>query len=377
MSKTRIYAAWALAFAMLFLQLYISSTPAAENTEPVAEQIVSESIDPLLSEDTVTEIPEPSAPPAKVAVKKGLVEENGSLYYYNEYGIRFNGGLKEVVTETSTDYYYFLSTGQAFTSGYKTIQIDDVTCYYFFGSDGKAFTSGLKNITFGDMTYTYFFGEDGKAVTADWVNQNGTTYYFLDNGRAATDWFCAGDAYYYAPVAGFLSKNTVVHGYRLDAEGKSVTKYRINEYVKQHTDSSMTNQQKIDALYDWVLDNDMVYIRSYEHARADWEWTDGWVDDFATSQMDKQGGNCYRYSAFLGMLIREATGLDVKVYHGATYSTDGSLTDHGWPAVKQNNTWYIYDVELQKHSGVSSYDCYKVPADDSYMHLHGEATNLY
>ena len=185
------------------------------------------------------------------------------------------------------------------------------------------------------------------------------------------------EAYYYASSAGTLATDTVVQGYRLDAEGKSVTKYRINEYVKQHTNSSMTNQQKIDALYNWILRNDMVYIRSYEHTRADWEWVDGWIDDFATSQMDNWGGNCYRYSSFLGMLIREATGLEVKVYQGKTPAAAGGLTYHGWPAVKQNGVWYIYDVELQKHSGFSSYSCYKVPASSSGIHYYGEGFNLY
>ena len=149
------------------------------------------------------------------------------------------------------------------------------------------------------------------------------------------------------------------------------------EYVKQHTNSSMTNQQKIEALYNWVLKNDMVYYRTYEHVSNSWVWYDGWVDDFAASQMDKWGGNCYRYAAFLGMLIREATGLQVKVYQGQTPAAAGGLTYHGWTSVNQNGTWYVYDVELHKHSGYSTYACYKVPASSSSIHLYGEGFNLY
>lgn len=292
-------------------------------------------------------------------------------------GKAYTNGYKELVGENGTDYYYFLGNGQAFTTGYKTVKIGDVTYYYFFENNGKAFTGGFKDVPFGTQTYSYYFQKDGKALVSDWLTQNDLKYYFQANGRVATGWFCADEAYYYAPTAGELSTNTVVHGYRLDAEGKSITKYRINEYVKQHTNSSMTNQQKIDALYNWVLRNDMVYIRNLDHAKPDWKWEDGWVDDFATNQMDNWGGNCYRYASFLGMLIREATGLEVKVYQGQTPAAVGGLTYHGWPAVNQNGKWYIYDAELQKHSGISSYLCHKVPAASSAMHFYGEGFNLY
>ena len=139
----------------------------------------------------------------------------------------------------------------------------------------------------------------------------------------------------------------------------------------------MTNQQKIEALYNWVLKNDMVYLRTYEHVKADWTWYNGWVDDFAASQMDKWGGNCYRYAAFLGMLFREATGMEVRVHEGETFAYGGGYTYHGWVTVKENGAWYVYDVELQKHSGVSAAYCYKVPASSSYYHFHDHAFNLY
>lgn len=292
-------------------------------------------------------------------------------------GKAFTNGYKELSGGASTDYYYFLQNGQAFTTGYKTVKIDGTTYYFFFEENGKAFTGGLKAVPFGNQNYYYFFQNNGKARVSDWGTQGTSRYYFQANGRAAKGWFCVGNGYYYADNTCAVSTNTVVEGYRLDANGKSSTKYRINEYVKQHTNNSMTDQQKIDALYNWVLNNSMVYIRSYEHVKADWKWENGWVDDFAARQMDKWGGNCYSYAAFTGMLIREATGLEVKVYQGQTPSASGGLTYHGWTSVKQNGTWYVYDVELQKHSGFASYLCYKVPAQSSYTHLNGEGFNLY
>ena len=129
--------------------------------------------------------------------------------------------------------------------------------------------------------------------------------------------------------------------------------------------------------YNWVLTNDMTYIRSYEHVKADWVWADSWVDDMAASQMDEWGGNCYRYAAFLGMLLREATGLPVTVYYGQTPGLNVDLTYHGWPAICQEDVWYIYDVELDKYTEYDSSGCYKVPASESTLHLQGIGTNLY
>lgn len=321
-----------------------------------------------------------------------LFQENGKAY---------TNGYKEITDEGDIDYYYFLSNGQAFTTGYKTVAIDGITYYFYFEENGKAFTNGLKEVPFGTLSYYYFFRENGRAKTSDWETVNGAKYYFQSNGRAAKNsfvtidgkiyyfgnnlavttggWFCVGDGYYYANDNGALSTNTVIEGYSLDSTGKSRTKYRIIQYVNKYTKSSMTDQEKIEALYDWVLKNSMVYIRTYEHTKPDWVWKDSWVDDMAASQMDNWGGNCFRYAAFLGMLIHEATGLEVTVYHGSTPGATVALTPHGWITVNQGGTLYVYDVELQKHSGYSRSRCYKVPYSQSSqtMHINGIGTNLY
>lgn len=312
-------------------------------------------------------------------------------------GKAYTNGYKEI----KDDYYYFLSNGQAFTTGYKLVKIDGVTYYFYFENNGKAFTDGLKNISFGSDSYYYFFRSDGRADISTWETVNGNKYYFQSNGRAAKNafvtldgsiyyfnneykiatggWFCVGDGYYYADQNGALATDTVIEGYKLDSVGKCATKYRIIQYVNKYTKSSMTDQEKIDALYNWVLKNSMVYIRTYEHTKADWVWKDSWVDDMAASQMDNWGGNCFRYAAFLGMLIREATGLEVTVYHGYTPGAYVALTPHGWITVNQNGKLYAYDVELQKHSGYSASRCYKVLYSQSStsLHIQGIGTKLY
>lgn len=336
-----------------------------------------------------------------VPVRQGLLSENGGIYYYNEDGTSFTGGYKEITAESGTDYYYFLPNGRAFSTGYKSVEIGGVPYCFFFEEDGKAFTGGLKEVTIGGNVHTYYFGENGRALTCCWEAVDGCLYYFGENGRAARNtfqtidgslyyfddqfatvtsgWFCldAEGAWYYAGEDGKLATDTVIDGYRLDAEGKCSTKYRIREFVAQHTQEAMTQQEKIDALYNWVLSSDMTYIRSYEHVKSDWVWKDSWVDDMAASLMDNWGGNCFRYGAFMGMLIREATGLPVSVSIGDTMALSGGLTPHCWVNVLQEDIWYVYDVEMQKFANVPELNCYRVPAEDSFLHLNGNPTPLY
>ena len=306
-------------------------------------------------------------------------------------GKAFTDGIKAL----DGDYYYFLPNGQAFTTGYKTVTVNGVTDYYYFESDGKAFTGGLKEVSFGESSYLYYFGEDGKAQ----INTQDGQYRFGGNGRAVKDtfvtadgrryyygedsklvkngWFCVDDGYYYAGPTGMLLTDQVKEGYVLDETGKSATKYRIIQLVNELTEESMTDQEKIEAIYNWLLKNDMGYIRTYEHVKQDWVWQDSWVDDMANSMLDNWGGNCYRYASLSGFLFREATGLPVIVYHGWTPGPSYSLIPHGWPAIYQDGAWYVYDAELYKFGSYMVSDCYKEPAEGSYIHVNGVGTKLY
>lgn len=295
-----------------------------------------------------------------------------------EDGKAYTDGYKELAGETATDYYYFLRNGQAFTTGYKTVKIDDVTYYFFFEENGKAFTGGMKDVPFGNQAYCYFFLEDGKALTADWVSQDDGKHYFQANGRAARDafltieesryhfgetgavstggWFCVGDGYYFADENGILSTDTIVGNYKLDQNGKSRTKYQILEYVNRLTNKEMTDQEKIDALYYWLYRSNIYYSSSYEHIQAGWDWPDGWIDTFASDMMNNQYGNCFKYAAFLSLMIREATGLPVTIYHGRLPL--GS--PHGWLTVLQDGELFAYDVQ-QARQGEPAAVCYKAP----------------
>ena len=257
--------------------------------------------------------------------------ERTAYYSFGEDGKAFTGGYKEVTEGEKTDYYYYLPNGQAYTSGYKTVKIDGVTYYYFFEQDGKAFTGGEKEIAFGSLSFLYCFGENGQALAGQFAEKNGETVYYAANGRKVADdfatvddsiyffdengamqkatWFVYEDGCYYAQENGQLLTDAVKEGYRLDETGKCSLKYRVLEHISEYTEETMTREEKIRALFDSVLLNDWPYIGSYEHVLNDWTWEEGWTDDFATDLLDRCGGNCFRYAAFFGFLVKESTGL--------------------------------------------------------------------
>ena len=208
---------------------------------------------------------------------------------------------------------------------------------------------------------TYYFKANGRGAKSAFEIIGGKKYYFNDQSMAVMDgWFRVGNDYYYAK-GGVVQTNTVVEGYKVDANGKSATKALVVQLVSQYTKPTMSNQQKIDALYDWLYNNDMTYIRTYEHVYATWVWQDSWVDDMGKSLYDNWGGNCYRYASLLGMMIHEATGLQVKVCRG--YYVKPS-SPHGWIVVYQDNDWYVYDVELDKFNW-AEHTCRKLKYDDT------------
>lgn len=316
---------------------------------------------------------------------------------FGDTGRAFTDGYKELVSggvggeeiengegsEAETDYYYFLANGQAFTTGYKVVKIDGENYYFFFEDDGTAFTDGLKAVPFGEQSYYYLFAEDGKAYTSSWQTVDEATYYVQANGRVAHDgfciidgvryyfgadfatpkdtWFCVGDGYYYAQEDGALLTDAVKEGYRLGASGKSVTKFRVVQYVNEYTDPSMTDREKIDALYDWLLTNSMTWVRNYEYLAAGWTWKDGWVDDYAARHMNQWGGNCFCYASFFGLMVREATGLPVQVCVGKSMTDSEALVVHGWTIVCEDGKWYTYDVMDEKHGTYRHDQCYRVP----------------
>ena len=247
--------------------------------------------------------------------------------------------------------YYFQANGQAFTDGYKVVELDGRDEYFFFQADGTAYTDGRLGVSFGSSTYYYHFGEDGRALKDAFASSSGTRYRYGTDGRAVSGWFEDDGNWYFAGDEGEVLSDTVIQGYKLLSDGTCPTKARVRALVSGIVDDSMTDQEKIDALFDWLVGNDMTYTSNYAHFASSWTWYEGFVDDFAAELLDNSTGNCFRYGCLMGLMLREATGLDVRVVCGRSPSNPGELNsriNHGWAEVYQDGDWYIYDSDMVK-----------------------------
>lgn len=223
--------------------------------------------------------------------------------------------------------------------------------------------------------------EDGK-VNFDFTGQkkfNGLTYNFIE-GRTydfQNGWYIINKTSYYFKN-GIKQKNCVADGYKLDSQGRSETRDLVRKLVDSCTSDSMTKSQKIQKIWNWLRTNSWTYSRTYEHALPGWVWYTGWQDDYAKQCIKNKSGNCFRYAALFGYMVKEATGYQVRVYRGMTPATRGGTTPHGWTTVKIDGTWYAYDIDLAKFSS-NSVIYYHTPysVTSKSIHLSGVGVNLY
>lgn len=200
----------------------------------------------------------------------------------------------------------------------------------------------------------FYYNEDGLVVTG-LRSIDGCEYFFSDEGVAQKGWVTIDKyCYYFEPdtyamkVAEDGKKFIMVDGYKVDKKGRSKTRYDVVKLVNKCTTEDMTKKEKIRAIWKWMIGNKWTYTRTNEHIAKDWKWYEGWTDDFAAQLMKNKSGNCFRYAALYGYMVKEATGYDVRVYHGYTGGASGGLVPHGWVTVKISGKWYAFDPDLQK-----------------------------
>ena len=120
--------------------------------------------------------------------KKGIVAENGSLYYY-EYGVRTYAGLIKI----GDSYYYVKTSGEVV--------------------HGRSYWITKTNGLMPERSYT--FADDGRMLDPEIkdtakdgiVAENDSLYYYVDGLRTYAGLIKIGDSYYYAKTSG-----EVVHG---------------------------------------------------------------------------------------------------------------------------------------------------------------------
>lgn len=270
---------------------------------------------------------------------------NGKKFYFKKAGgAGVKGSALTGLSKVKGKKYFFSKRG-VMQTGWKSINGKK---YYFrkagdTGIKGSALT-GMVNIK-GKL---YYFDLHG-VMRKGFITIGNKTYYFSASGAAISGWITYGTyCYYFDPVTKVCAKNTVVDGYKVDAGGRSKTRYTVRRLAYQLTNNTMSNNRKIEVLFDYVTTNSWDYKRTYEHMAPNWVWYKGWTDDFAYDLISTGHGNCYRYSSVFGYLVKEACGYEVCVYCGSAPALRGGTTPHGWTTVKINGKWYYFDPDLYK-----------------------------
>jgi len=163
---------------------------------------------------------------------------------------------------------------------------------------------------------------------------------------------------------GMFLRSATVDGFTYNANGRYTTgsEYldkRLSEIVSEYTNSSMTRDQKLRALYNYVRDN----YRYRKRPLVDKDKT-GWENGYAEDFLKDGVGNCFSYAAAYCLLARQL-GLPAYTVVGKLHT---SITqDHSWVEIPLDGETYLFDVELEwsyRYKHKQAIDLFKVDMDD-------------
>ena len=141
--------------------------------------------------------------------------------------------------------------------------------------------------------------------------------------------------------------------------------------VEEQTDESMTDEEKLHALYCYVSEN-FGYLRrsAYEPGET------GWENKEALIMFTEGKGNCYNFAAAFCLLAR-CIGYDAAAYSGTVYGqADEGQTrppdrPHGWVEINIDGTDYIFDPDMQAVAAGWKGDDRFYMRDDSFRGQYG------
>lgn len=164
-------------------------------------------------------------------------------------------------------------------------------------------------------------------------------------------------------VNGEPVRNQSVSGLYFDENGCYTTgnaelDEKLNAIVEELTDDSMTRDQKLRVLFNYVRDN-FKYLKRPLISKDQ----TGWEPEYALFFLNNGKGNCYSFSAAYCLLCREL-GLPA-------YTVVGSVLNshHGWVEIVLDGSAYMFDPQLEwryLHDwGRSGYDFFKMSPDST------------
>ncbi len=143
---------------------------------------------------------------------------------------------------------------------------------------------------------------------------------------------------------GLFLHSVTVDGFTYDANGRYTTgsdylDQRLPEIVSKYTGSSMTRDQKLRALYNYVRDN-----YRYLKRRLIDKGETGWENEAAEDFLKTGAGNCFSYAALYSLLVHQL-GIPAYTVVGNLYIS--IVQDHGWVEIPLDGKTYLFDAELE------------------------------
>lgn len=143
----------------------------------------------------------------------------------------------------------------------------------------------------------------------------------------------------------FFHSATSADGYfTFDANGRYTTGSaalddKLASIVASQVNSSMSRDEKLRALYNYVRDN-YSYLKRGLVTKNETNWEPAYAEEFIKTKM----GNCFSYAALYCLLARQ-TGVPA-------YTVVGKLgvrtvQDHGWVEIALDGATYLFDSELE------------------------------
>ena len=118
--------------------------------------------------------------------------------------------------------------------------------------------------------------------------------------------------------------------------------------VEEQTDESMSDEEKLHALFLYVCTDNFHYLRRNSYALGE----TGWENAEAKTMLTEKKGNCYNFAATFCLLAR-CIGYDAVAYSGTIYGQQEDWQPvppdrpHGWVEINIDGVDYIFDPDMQ------------------------------
>ena len=223
-----------------------------------------------------------------------------------------------------------------------------------------------------DVPDTHWAYWDMLEATTDhkFSKENGTeewTSFDKETTDLTPGWHNIGGRLFYVNEDKQFAHDTFIGSLELDHNGHYITGSTeldalLASAVKSVVNDSMTQQQKLRAVYDYAK-NTFGYlgIGAADTSKSDWALTS------ATDMLKNHKGNCYSWAAAFTYLARQV-GFDAQAIPGTGVSPKGSESVHAWTEITIDGTAYTFDPQIESVYAKRYNENY-----DLFMKKYGEA----